>query len=341
MSGPEDINLIPPEPADVEPTEKVESIESAKLIKDEVIRDIKRLGMNDPASVDLLQRYADQCEAEYVEQGRTDARQEALREKANVLAKSEYYFWAIKVMEEVLSIATTEDDKESIEESERIIDILSERWTQSYTRPPAPEKASTIEPTEVESGEQPSLEQEFAIPESIDLKPEEISKIVGREDSILDKKGIHFTPDYFKILFLQCDIKDLTDYDAIANTVFAKHISLKKAENEGIDATELQSQKMVDLAFRVDVITKYINKNGLNKFAISLVEEWRAQSLRWVESTGEKRAQMVHNLKLMDMYTAGSDTDIVMQIGKETYDIAVKEGYDDVVDYIKKLYNIG
>jgi hypothetical protein len=98
---------------------------------------------------------------------------------------------------------------------------------------------------------------------------------------------------------------------------------------------------MADLAFRVDVITKYINKNGLNKFAISLVEEWKAQSLRWVESTGEKRAQMVHNLKLMDMYTAGSDTDMVMQIGRETYDVAVKEGYSDVVDYIKKLYNIG
>ncbi len=341
MSGPEDINLIPPEPDDIIPTKKVESVEATKLIKDEVIRAIKVFGMNDPASVDLLQRYADQCEAEYIEQGRTDAHLESLREKAHVLANSGEYFLAIKVMEEVLSIATKEDDKESIAESERIIDILSERGIQSFTQPPAPEIASTIDSPEVELDEQPSLEQEFAIPESIDLTPEEISKIVGRQDSILDKKGIHFTPDYFKILFLQCDIKDLTDYDAIANTVFAKHISLKKAENEGIDATELQSQKMADLAFRVDVITKYINKNGLNKFAISLVEEWKAQSLRWVESTGEKRAQMVHNLKLMDMYTAGSDTDMVMQIGRETYDVAIKEGYSDVVDYIKKLYNIG
>ncbi len=148
MSGPEDINLIPPEPDDVIPTKKVESVEATKLIKDEVIRAIKVFGMNDPASEELLQRYADQCESEYVAQGRTDARLEALREKAHVLAQSENYFWAKKVIEDIIIIATLDGDNVSVEEAEWILVKINEKLLHDFTPPPTPEKVEQNESAE-------------------------------------------------------------------------------------------------------------------------------------------------------------------------------------------------
>jgi hypothetical protein len=181
MSGPEDINSIPPEPADVEPTEKVESIESAKLIKDEVIRAIKVFGMKDLASVDLLQRYTDQCEAEYVKQGRTDAHPEALREKAHVLAKSENYFWAIKVIEDVITIATLEGDKESVEEAEWIMSKIKEKLLQDFTPPPAPEKITKNESIEEISYEEVlkafrKLSSKATDPQDLDIGDAEVKQ---------------------------------------------------------------------------------------------------------------------------------------------------------------------
>jgi hypothetical protein len=109
MEGPSNFDLTP------------EKKENEPISKDGVVEKLKTKGIQDVEALEFLQKFTDQKEAQFVQEGRLDARMESLREKAHTLRLADCFAEAIETMRTVAEIAQNEGDTESYDEAMWII----------------------------------------------------------------------------------------------------------------------------------------------------------------------------------------------------------------------------
>ncbi len=90
---------------------------------------------------------------------------------------------------------------------------------------------------------------------------------------------------------------------------------------EAIPNDEEIKAKKVALEERLKSSPDLINDSGFRTEIIAWVDE----SQRWVTSVGTARANIVHNLRLMDLYRAGGDMDTALSSARHAYFMATAE----------------
>jgi hypothetical protein len=99
----------------------LEKKESEPISKDNVVELLKSKGIQDTEVLESLQKFTSQREAQFMQEGRLDARMESLREKAHALRLADCFAEAIDTMRTVAEIAQNENDIESYDEAMWII----------------------------------------------------------------------------------------------------------------------------------------------------------------------------------------------------------------------------
>lgn len=174
------------------------------------------------------------------------------------------------------------------------------------------------------------------IPENegrIELTLEEKYRLVGKKDSILDKRGVHLSVGYLDELLkegIHVDNKD--DFDAIADAIVAKHLELTEHNLEAAQSSE-------EIKARHRAVEVFIQKYGFDSHhSQDLMDEWIQYSKKWVAAEGTPRAQIIHNLRVMDLLRAGGRMNDAVEVAEDVYDAALAEGYEDIVDDILKEF---
>ena len=165
--------------------------------------------------------------------------------------------------------------------------------------------------------------------ESIELTLEQKYKIVGKKDSILDKRGVHISVNYLDELIAQgIIVTDKDDLEAIADAVLIKFNEVREVQSTIEEVSH-------NLKFRKLEVERYISRHGLSdSFSVELLLEWTAQSLRWVSLVGTERARIIHDLRVMDLTKAGGDIEKARAMALDSYRSAVKEKQLDIVQDI-------
>jgi hypothetical protein len=186
--------------------------------------------------------------------------------------------------------------------------------------PPEPEEEK--KPEEINPQKSESLN-------NLELTVEEIGVITGKKDSILVKRGINISVKYAQeLLALGVQVLDKNDLESVADAILAKHIEIKGNNKvEALTPDEIKKNKLA--------VEKYIETYGFEDArSAELMEEWIVQSLRAVTAENTVRANIIHNLRVMDLLRVGGKIEEATNAAREAYYLALKDGHDDIVNDI-------
>ncbi len=189
--------------------------------------------------------------------------------------------------------------------------------------PEVPEESENKTETGVENTETLSNS------ESIGLSLEQKYKIVGKKDSILDRRGIHLSIGYLDELLAQgIVITDGEDLEGIADAVATKFAEVTgKNLEEAMSSEKIKEKKLV--------VEDYIKKYGFDTpHSMGLLEDWVRESMKWVNAEGTPRANIIHNLRVMDLLRTGGKMDEARAAARDAYNMATSEQQWDIVDDI-------
>ncbi len=186
--------------------------------------------------------------------------------------------------------------------------------------PPEPEEEKKPEETKLDKAESLS---------NLELTVEEIGVITGKKDSILVKRGINISVKYAQeLLALGVQVSDKTDLESVADAILAKHIEINGSNKvEALTPDVIKKNKLA--------VQKYIETYGFEDArSAELMEEWIVQSMKAVTAENTVRANIVHNLRVMDLLRTGGKLEEATSAAREAYYLALKDGQTDIVEDI-------
>ncbi len=181
-------------------------------------------------------------------------------------------------------------------------------------------------PPEPEQEKQPEKSESL---ENLELTIEEIGLITGKKDSILVKRGINISVKYAQeLLALGVKVSDKTDLESVADALLAKHNEIKGSNKvEALTPEEIKKNKLA--------VEKYIETYGFeDSRSAELMEEWIVQSMRAVTAENTVRANIIHNLRVMDLLRAGGKVEDATKAAMEAYYLALKDEQYDIAEDI-------
>lgn len=90
-----------------------------------------------------------------------------------------------------------------------------------------------------------------------------------------------------------------------------------------------------EIKIKKEALEKKIAEKGLDYPEVKTeMEEWISQSEAWVTRENTSKANIIHNLRVMDLYKAGGNMESARIMARDACFVASDEGYYTIVENI-------